>query len=565
MMNIAHNVTDRINLVYQNHDDQQVELPLRLLVMSDLTADARSQDMALCEPVKVERDIDQLMGTLNVAISLSLPNMLNPMSDAQAQFDLNFNSVDDFEPENLLMSSSDLSNAYSLYRQLGDELVKGQLLTEDLSQYGFAVDKSISYTDRLIIQQELQERINHQLNLIVQDTRFRDLESSWKGLAYLDSYIDRSENIELVVANVSKQALMEDFEDAPDVTQSRLFERVYSAEFGQFGGRPFTMMIGDYEFSGHAQDISLLSSIAKVSAISHCPFLSAASGALFGVDNYSEFSRIRDISAHFDQPNYTKWNRFRESEDSRYICLTMPRFLLRSNHKINGKGFEFNEEADKNNIGLWGNSAYALASRFVNSFSQFRWFINVTGEDYGLLSDIKMHASQNKLGTLIPTEVLVSDRSANELINNGFTPLVINKRTGMAGFSAIPSCHSISVSHNDKQALLNQKLVTQIPYLLISCRFSQYIKVMQRENIGSWLTRSQIDQSINRWLKQYVSDMDNPAPAVRARRPLRNASVTVRDMEEKAGWFLSTINITPHFKFMGQSFTLTERGRLEKA
>lgn len=564
-MNIANNVTDRINLVYEDHNNQNVELPLRLLVMSDLTGDIRSQDMGSCELITVENGINQLMGAMNVGLNLALPNLLNPLSNDDVTIELSFYTVEDFEPENLLMASPYLASAYQLYRQLGDETIRSQHLTQALIEHAFDVPANIDYTERLVLQQELHERINSQLNLIIQHDAFRSLESSWQALAFLADFIDPKDNIDLVVANVSKQALMEDFEDAPDVTQSSLFNLVYAAEFGQFGGRPYTLMIGDYEFSSQAQDVALLSAISKISAMSHCPFISAASGQLFGVDDFSEFSRIRDISSHFEQPNYTKWNSFRETDDSRYICLTLPKFLLRSNYQLSGKGFDFHEQAGKNKVGLWGNSAFALATRFINSFSQYRWFINVTGEEYGLLDQIKMHASQTQLGTLIPTEVLISDRSANELINNGFTPLVIHKRTGRAGFSAVPSCHAMAQSQQDKHTLLNQTLVTQIPYMLISCRFSQYIKVMQRENIGSWLTRSQIDQSINRWLKQYVSDMDNPAPAVRARRPLRSASVMVRDVEEKAGWFLSTISITPHFKFMGQSFTLTERGRLEKA
>ncbi len=563
-MNISNNITDRINLVYEDHEKQQVELPLRVLVLSDLTGDFRSQDMSHCQFITVDNGVNHLMGSMDVSIKLLLENILHPES-SEEEFALNFHSIDDFEPENLLLASPVLSEAYQIFRQLGDESIKAKALVDRLIPFGFQIKENINYNDRLVIQQELKERINEQLSLIVQDEKFRDLESSWKSLSFLEEYIDPSENMQLLVGNVSKQALVEDFEDSPDITQSTLFDLVYSAEFGQFGGRPYTLMVGDFEFSGRSQDIALLGSISKIAAISHCPFLSAADSHLFGVESFSDFSRIRDVSAHFDQAAFTKWNSFRETEDSKYACLTMPKFLLRANYQLSGEGFEFIEKSSKNKSALWGNSAFALATRFINSFNKFRWFINVTGDDYGLLSDLKIHTSQTQLSSLIPSEILISDRISNELINNGFTPLVIHKHRGCAGFTAVPSCHSLDFNEKDKHSLLNQKLTTQIPYLLISCRFSQYIKVMQRENIGSWLTRSQIDQSINRWIKQYVSDMDNPAPAVRARRPLRNANVTVRDMEDKSGWFLSTISITPHFKFMGQSFTLTERGRLEKA
>jgi type VI secretion system protein ImpC len=269
--------------------------------------------------------------------------------------------------------------------------------------------------------------------------------------------------------------------------------------------------------------------------------ITAASDKMFGVDQFSDFSRIRDISSHFDQPFYAKWNSFREHSDSRYVCLTLPKFLLRPSHSnTTGQGFNYEEKTTINTKGLWGNAAYALVTRFANSYANFRWFINVSGEDYGQLDDLKIESGSATMRSQLPTEVMISERSTNELIKNGFTPLTIKKSTKKAVFMAVPSCKSVEQQLNTaegRQNSLNQQIETQLPYMLISCRFSQYIKVMQRENIGSWLTRSQIDQSLNRWLKQFVSDMDNPAPSVRARRPLRNANISVRDMEGKSGWF----------------------------
>ncbi|WP_396586394.1 type VI secretion system contractile sheath large subunit [Bermanella sp. R86510] len=557
-------VTDRINLTYQNHEDKPIELPFRVLVIADLTADSRSLDITQVKPTRLDLDSDALLSAFNVNLAINIENLLNESGDV-VEVDIGLYSVSDFEPASLLESIPELSDAFQVYQQLSNDKIKASNLIDSLSEYGFDVDDSLDYSDRLVIQQVMHDRINDQLNLVLQHPTFRKLESSWRSLAFLNEYIDGKENVDLVVANISKQALQEDFEDSPDVTQSALFNHIYTQEFGQFGGRPYSLVLGDYEFSNQAQDIALLTSMSKLCAMSHCPFISAASGKMFGVDSYSDFSRIRDIQSHFDQPAFAKWNSFRETDDSRYVCLTLPKFLLRAKHTMLGNGFEFNEHAVQNQVGLWGNSAYPLVTRFINSFKTFRWFINVTGDEYGLIDTIKIHESATKLGSLIPTEVLISDRTANELIASGFTPLVVRRRTGNAGFVSVPSCHAIAHDKSSHAELLNHQLETQIPYILISCRFSQYIKVMQRENMGSWLTRSQIDQSINRWLKQYVSDMDNPAPAVRARRPLRNAHVNVRDVEGKAGWFLSTITITPHFKFMGQSFTLTERAKLEKA
>ena len=561
-------VTERVSLTFQDYKSNEVELPFRILILSDLTSDERSEDITENDLIKVENGVGNLLASQNIVLKLELENKLNPSSSDAISVNYDLSSLDDFEPESLLNGVPELNNALTLHSYLGNETVKFSRFSELLLSFGFSADNEMDFNDRLVIQHELHQRMCDQLDLIVQNSRFRSLESSWRSLDYLDSHIDYKENIELIVLNTNKQSLLEDFEDAPDVIQSTLFQYIYSAEFGQFGGRPYSLVLGDFNFSHQVQDMALLQNLAKVSAISHCPFVSAASEKMFGVDSFSEFSRIRDISSHFDQPFYAKWNSFKESSDSRYVCLTLPKFLLRHSHTNLNQSFNYEEKTTADTKGLWGNSAYALVTRFANSYASFRWFINVSGEDYGQLDDLMIESGSPTMRAQLPTEVMISERSANELIKNGFTPLTIQKASKKAAFMAVPSCKSIEVQANTaegRQAALNQQIETQLPYMLISCRFSQYIKVMQRENIGSWLTRSQIDQSLNRWLKQFVSDMDNPAPSVRARRPLRNAHISVRDMEGKSGWFLSTISITPHFKYMGQSFTLTERGRLEKA
>lgn len=561
-------VTERINLTFQDYKSNEVELPFRILVFSDLTSDERSEDISVNNLNRVENGIGSLLSAQNIVLKLLIENKLNPNESGSIQVNYDLSSLEDFDPESVLLGIPELNKALQLHRLLGDVNIKHSKFLDLISEFSFKFDDLSDFNERLVIQHELHQRMNDQLNLIIQNDRFRSLESSWRSLNYLDEHINYKENIELVVLNTNKLALLEDFEDTPDIFHSTLFQLIYSSEFGQFGGRPYSLLLGDFEFSQQNKDMALLQSLAKVAAISHCPFISAASEKMFGVDKFSDFSRVRDISSHFDQPLYAKWNSFREHSDSRYVCLTLPKFLLRPSHINTNDGFNYEEKTTASTKGLWGNSAYALVTRFANSFANFRWFINAIGEDYGLLDDLIIESDNAIMRAQLPTEVLISERSANELINNGFTPLTIHKSSKKAVFMAAQSSKLVDTQPNTaegRQASLNQQIESQLPYMLVSCRFSQYIKIMQRENIGSWLTRSQIDQSLNRWLKQYVSDMDNPAPSVRARRPLRNAHITVRDMEGKSGWFLSTISITPHFKYMGQLFTLSERGRLEKA
>jgi type VI secretion system protein ImpC len=559
---------ERINLTFMDHQKNEVELPFRILVLANITADDQAEVLEDQQVLKIDADIDEVLGRQNIILKLNLENYLKPDSDELLVINYSLNNLEDFTPDNLLRGIPELRHALKMHTVLGDENVKPAVLNNLLAEFGFNVDHELDQSDKLIIQAEVASRISKQLDSIVKNERFSRLESSWRSLDFLQAYINHKENIELAVINASKTSVLEDFEDSPDITQSTLYQIVYSAEFGQFGGRPYGLMLGDFEFKSNAQDLALLTQLAKLSAMSHCPMVSAVDASFFGIDDYKEFSRIRDIDAHFEQPMYAKWNSFRANPDSRYVSLTLPKFLLRSSHSMSSSDFNYEESISNNKGGLWGNAAYPLVSRFCNSFASFRWFVNVTGDEYGVIDKLKVEAGHGAVRSHIPTEVMISDRSEPELVKNGFTPLILHKASQKAGFFAVPSCRKADDFQDNadgRQQALNQRLEIQLPYMLISCRFSQYLKVMQRENIGSWQTRSQLDQSLNNWLKQYVSDMDNPAASVRARRPLRNARVTVRELEESAGWYVVSISLTPHFKYMGLPFTLTERSRLEKS
>jgi type VI secretion system protein ImpC len=561
-------VTERINLTFQDNQKNDVELPFRILVLSNITADERAEDLFDHRVLKIDASITDVLARQNISVKLAVENHLRPHLDEDLMVNYSLNNLEDFSPENLIRGIPELRQALKMHSLLSDEKVKPAILANLLTEFGFNDQDDLDSSDKLIIQAEVASRISKQLDTIIQHERFVTLETSWRSLDFLQQHINSKENTELVVINTSKTGLLEDFEDSPDITQSSLYQTVYSAEFGQFGGRPYGLMLGDFEFTSSAHDMALLNQLAKLAAMAHCPMISAANASFFGIDDYKEFSRIRDIDAHFEQPMYAKWNSFRSNPDSQYVSLTLPRFLLRSSHSHHSSEFGYEEAGRGSKGGLWGNSAYALVTRFCNSFANYRWFVNVTGDEYGIIDDLKVQAGHGAVRSHIPTEVMISDRSEPELVQNGFTPLTLHKASQKAGFFSSPSCRKADdfpSNIDGRQQALNQRLEIQLPYMLISCRFSQYIKIMQRENIGSWQTRSQLDQALSGWLKQYVSDMDNPAPSVRARRPLRNARVTVREVEGNSGWFLIAMSLTPHFKYMGLPFTLTERSKLEKA
>lgn len=444
------------------------------------------------------------------------------------------------------------------------ELVKPSRQGEKVSND--AVDQMIAAID---------QKLSSQLDAIMHDESFQKLESSWRGLKYVIDNTDFRQNIKIEMLNVSKESLLEDFEDSPEVVQSGLYKHVYTAEYGQFGGQPIGAIVSNYDFGPGAQDVKLLQYVASVGAMAHAPFVAAAGPQMFGVEKYEEIPNLKDLESIFEGPKYAKWNSFRESEDSRYVGLTMPRFMLRLPYgpdTVPVKSFNYEEESEgKTDNYLWGNAAYAFATRLTDSFAKFRWCPNIIGpQSGGAVEDLPVHTfeAMGQLQSKIPTEVLVSDRREFELAEQGFIALTMRKGSDNAAFFSANSVQKPKFFGNTaegKDAELNYRLGTQLPYMFIINRLAHYIKVLQRENIGSWKNRGELETELNNWLRQYVSDQENPSAEVRSRRPLKKAEITVEDVEGEAGWYRVSMAIQPHFKYMGADFTLSLKGKLDKS
>ncbi|MCK5001620.1 MAG: type VI secretion system contractile sheath large subunit [Gammaproteobacteria bacterium] len=575
------NSVDRVNLVYKTTIggvEQEIELPFRLLVCGDFTCDERSEyfDGQEIIPIK-ENDLRPLFLKIQPSIKISVENkLLN--DDSELVLEYTFQSIDEFRPEHIVRKTdifvtiqNFIDSLESLTKNGADggladnihpqilEILKSESITTDELLNGHGV------TSWLI--SDLTKRISIQLDEILHDEKFSQMEAIWRSLEFLVERTDFSENCEVNVLNISKQGLMDDFEDAPEVIQSEFYRLVYSSEFGQFGGKPYGAIVGNYEFTPKAFDIKLLQRIASVSAFSHLPFIAAASAKFFSVDTYSEFSRLRDIKSIFEQPAYAKWQSFRESMDSRYIGLTLPSFLLRQPYDVTIGSINYREAVGKKDRNLlWGNSAFAFATRILSSFAKYRICLNIMGSEDGMVEGLNQARNQSNSmhSGKIPTQVLLTDKRESEVVAQGFIPLSVHKGDDTAAFYSAYSVHSSDAGKNPKEVDVSARLGSQFPYLLIISRISHYIKMMQREHIGSWTNRREIDQGLNNWLKQLVSDMDNPAPGVRARRPLRRADIKVREVDGKSDWYLTRIEITPHIKYMGDSFTLNETSKLEK-
>jgi type VI secretion system protein ImpC len=421
---------------------------------------------------------------------------------------------------------------------------------------------------------DLDKKLSRQVDQILHDKSFQKLESSWRSLKFLIDRTNFRENIKIQVMNVSKEDLLSDFQDAPEITKSGLYKNVYTAEFGQFGGQPFGAIVSNYEFGPGTQDVALLQYVASVSAMAHAPFIGGVSSSFFGLEDFSKLPDLKDLSSIFEMPQYTKWNGFRESDDARNVGLVMPHFLLRvpyGTETVPAKKFAYNENVSGgNNEFLWGNASFAFASRLTASFADYRWAANIIGpQGGGAVNDLPIYnyESMGEIQTKIPTEVLVSERREFELAEQGFIALSMRKNSDNAAFFSANSAQKAKFFGNSKEgkeAETNFKLGTQLPYIFVVNRLAHYIKVLQRENIGTWKERGDLESELNTWIRQYVADMDAPGPEVRSRRPLRSAQIEVSDVEGDPGWYKVSMRVRPHFKYMGASFTLSLVGKLDK-
>ena len=444
-----------------------------------------------------------------------------------------------------------------------EELLKPQ-------NQGEPVKKAL--VDRMIA--EIDARLSQQMDEIVHHPDFQSLESAWRGLQVLVERTNFRENIKIEILNVSKTDLLDDFEDSPEVMQSGLYKHVYTAEYGQFGGEPVGAIIANYFMSPSSPDVKLMQYVSSVACMAHAPFIASAGPKFFGIESFTGMPNLKDLKDHFAGPQFAKWQSFRESEDARYMALTVPRFLLRNPYDPQEnpvKTFVYKETvANSHEHYLWGNTAYTFASRLTESFAKFRWCPNIIGpQSGGAVEDLPLHhfESMGEIETKIPTEVLVSDRREYELAEEGFISLTMRKGSDNAAFfsaSSVQKPKFFGISEEGKTAELNYKLGTQLPYMMIVNRLAHYLKVLQREQLGSWKERTDLESELNKWIRQFVADQENPGAEVRGRRPLRAAQIIVSDVEGEPGWYRVNLNVRPHFKYMGADFTLSLVGKLDK-
>ncbi len=403
---------------------------------------------------------------------------------------------------------------------------------------------------------EIDRLISAQLNQAMHHEEFQKLEASWRGLHHLVSRSETGPTLKLRVLNISKDELSKDLEKAVEFDQSSLFKKVYEEEYGTFGGTPYGLLVGDYEFGRHPQDIQLLEKISNVASAAHAPFIAAASGRMFGLENFTRLPDPRDLANIFETTEMTKWRSFRSSEDSRYVGLCMPHVLLRLPYGEATKpveGLRFEEDVDGTDHGkyLWGNAAWVLAERITAAFAKHGWCAAVRGvEGGGKVEGLPTHTFRTDDGEVAlkcPTEVAITDRREKELAELGFIPLVHCKTTDYAAFFGAQTANKPRL-YDTNDANANARLSAVLTYMMAASRFAHYLKVMVRDKVGSFSTASQLSSYLNRWLSNYILLMDEATQEDKARLPLREGRVDVTEVPGRPGSFRATVFLRPHFQ-----------------
>ena len=410
----------------------------------------------------------------------------------------------------------------------------------------------------------IDELLSSQVSKIIQAPEFQRMESSWRGLHKLvQSSV--TENTKVRVFNCTKKELLRDFKSASDFDQSSLLKSIYESEYGTFGGDPYSAFVGDFEFDCMPEDVQLLEQISHVAAAAHAPFLSAANPGMFAMGSFSEMPRPRDLGKLFETSDYARWKSFRQSDDSRYVGLTLPRVIGRLPYgakTVSVDAFNFEEKIDENNEGasyLWVNAAYDLAGRMVEAFEEHGWCAAIRGvEGGGLVKSLPTYNYISQTGEKVmqcPTEVAISDRREKELAELGFIPLIYCKGTDYAAFFAVQSTNKPR-KYDSELANANAKLSSQLQYIMTTSRFAHYLKSIVRDKVGSFMSKSECQNFLQNWINQYVVGSDNVGPTIKASHPLREAVVEVVDVPGSPGSYRAVAYLKPHFQLEGLSMSL---------
>ena len=439
------------------------------------------------------------------------------------------------------------------------------LAEQALANTALVSDDALRTIESIVAQ--IDKKLTEQVNEILHHQDFQQLESAWRGLHYLVNNTETDEMLKVRVMNISKKDMHKTLRKFKGTAwdQSPIFKKVYEEEFGHFGGEPFGSLVADYHFDHSPPDVELLGEMAKIAAAAHAPLITGANPTLFQMDSWSELSNPRDLTKIFQTPEYAAWRSLRESEDSKYVGLAMPRFLGRLPYGSKTdpvEAFAFEEDTDGTDHSKYGwvNAAYGMAVNINKSFKEYGWCSRIRGiESGGAVEGLPSHTFPTDDGGVdmkCPTEIAISDRREAELAQNGMMPLIHRKNSDVAAFIGAQSLHK-PAEYDDADATANANLAARLPYLFATCRFAHYLKCIVRDKVGSYKSRDDMQQWLQEWINQYVDFNSATSPEeVKARQPLASAEVVVEEVEGNPGYYSSKFFLRPHYQLEGLSVSL---------
>ena len=448
------------------------------------------------------------------------------------------------------------------------------LAAQVLEDKDLIADDAINSINAIVA--EIDRKLAEQINLIMHNPQFQALEGSWRGLHYLINNTETDEMLKIKVFNISKKDLAKTLKKYKGTAwdQSPIFKKVYELEYGQLGGEPYGCLVGDYYFDHSAPDVELLSGMAQIAAASHAPFIAAASPTTMQMDSWGELANPRDLTKIFQTPEYAAWRSMRESDDSKYVGLAMPRFLSRMPYgaKTNPvEEFEYEEDTSGADSGkyTWCNAAYAMAVNINRAFKLYGWCSRIRGvESGGAVEGLPVHTFPSDDGGVdmkCPTEIAISDRREAELAKNGFMPLIHRKNSDIAAFIGAQSLNK-PAEYDDPDATANANLAARLPYMFACCRFAHYLKCIVRDKIGSFKERADMERWLSNWILNYVDgDPANSSEETKARKPLAAAEVVVEEVEGNPGYYSSKFFLRPHYQLEGLTVSLRLVSKLPSA
>lgn len=562
---------DPLTLTYA-FDGEEVELPMRLLVLGKFSTTPLLERER--EPVPITLDtINAVVSDLAPTITLTVPDCL--LADGGSRdIVINVHALEDFEPEQLARNTPELAAVLSLMERLRHEDAELDGASDEgrlLEGLGFdPANVDSLWRDYAIA--ELRDRLGHQLDEILHHPDFQALEANWRGLHLILEQITDTMHCRVDLLDLDAADLLEDFRGQADPDASLLFQTLHAREFGQYGGEPYAAVIGAYEFGPSADDIDLLRRIARVCAHAHAPFIAGTAPTMFGLGSFDELVDATSLPELKRAPRYARWWGFVDEEVTRYVGLTAPRVLLRKPWGVDDEtstSFAYRENVSRDHAhALWGVAAFAFAGCLLRSFQRYRVCVDIVGPAGGRVTGLPRPQADDVHGTVYPVEVLLSERKEAELAELGFMPITVARAHDYIAFNSAHSLHwaavEADVGRRDDPDSLGLRLGAQLPYMFLIARVAHYLKVIQRDMVGTMRSEAEMESELHGWLRRYVSDVENPAPALRARRPLRKALLKVVDEEGDGSSYRMHLDLVPHTRYMSSEYSLSLEGRLGK-